>query len=83
MTVVTLTPADTADYCRLRLAGLIECPTAFCSSPEDELALSAEAAAARLVAVADGSACVFGVRRGGRLAGVVTFSRQRRAKLAH
>lgn len=83
MEVVRLTAEDADEYQQLRLAGLSESPLGFRSSPSDEAGRTVAEIAARLRVAPDGSACVFGARVGGRLAGVLAFTRPVRAKLAH
>jgi ribosomal protein S18 acetylase RimI-like enzyme len=83
MTVAPLAAVDAAEYRELRLFGLGESQSAFCSSPADEADRPLDWFAAKLTPAADGSACVFGARVDGRLVGILGFTRQSRAKLRH
>ncbi len=81
--VIQLTPEDADEYQSLRLGGLLESPLGFRSGPADEAGRIVAEVATRLRMAPDGSACVFGARVGGRLAGTLAFTRPTRAKLAH
>ena len=72
---------DAAAYQALRLQGLLESPSAFASSHEEERDTPVAAVAARLANQRQG--CVFGAFDGGRLVGVVGLRRESFRKLAH
>lgn len=76
-----LTPADAADYRRLRLYGLREYPKAFGTSYEEESALSLDALAARVAETA--GKWTLGAFRGKRLVGLVTVIRDTQLKTRH
>jgi len=77
-----LGPDDAAPFQALRLQGLLECPTAFASSHEEEAGEPVSAVAARL-----GGEGVFGVygafAPSGALLGVAGLGREPMAKMAH
>jgi hypothetical protein len=76
-----LVPGDAAAFQELRLRGLMESPSAFASSYEEECGTPIEAVAARL-AERDGKA-ILGAFERERLVGVVGLERQQFRKLAH
>ncbi len=81
-TIRRLNPADAAAFQALRLQGLLECPTAFASSHEEEAREPVSAVAARL---GDEGLCgVYGAfAAGGTLAAVAGLGREPHAKMAH
>ena len=81
MVVRKLTPADAMAFQALRLSGLLECPTAFASSYEEESNLALPVVADRLAARADRA--VFGVFQGTDLVGLVGLKREELRKLSH
>lgn len=76
-----LTSADAPVFQALRLAALLDCPSAFASSYEEEHETPIEAVAQRLVATAQ--RCVLGVWLGSDLCGMVGLEREQARKLAH
>jgi RimJ/RimL family protein N-acetyltransferase len=76
-----LVPGDAAAFQELRLRGLLEAPSAFASSHEEECERTIEAVAERL-AEREGKA-IFGAFENGRLVGVVGLAREPMRKLAH
>lgn len=83
MEIRLLDRRDAAAYQALRLQALHDSPHAFSASFEDEAGRSLDEVAARLVPVADGSVCTFGVFEHGDLAGFVALIHPQRAKLRH
>jgi len=81
MIIRRLSPADVADYRRLRLQGLRECPTAFGSSYAEEAARPRRAFAGRLAQTP--ANWTFGAFEAGRLVGVLTLVRETKAKEKH
>ncbi len=81
MVVRKLTPADATAFQALRLSGLLECPTAFASSHEEEVDLALSMVAGRLTARDDRA--VFGAFQGPDLVGLVGLKREARRKLSH
>jgi ribosomal protein S18 acetylase RimI-like enzyme len=85
MLIRTLTPEDAAPYQALRLAGLLECPSAFASSHAEEADTPIDVVAQRLSA--DHKHALFGAfddtMWGPALAGVVGLQREGLHKLAH
>lgn len=80
-TIRRLTISDAADYRRIRLRGLRECPVSFGSSYAEEAKRPLADFAERLVPTA--TKWVLGAFAGGRLVGVVTLWREERAKEHH
>jgi ribosomal protein S18 acetylase RimI-like enzyme len=76
-----LTGADAAAFRPLRLRGLLECPSAFASSYEEECDLTLEWFAERLEPGSDRS--VFGAFLGPALVGCAGLHRETQRKLAH
>ena len=72
---------DAAAYQALRLQGLLESPSAFASSHEEERDIPLAAVGARLANQQQG--CVLGAFDAGRLLGVVGLRRESLKKLAH
>jgi len=81
MIIRRLSPADSAEYRRVRLQGLRECPTAFGSSYAEEVARPRSAFARRLRQTT--ANWTFGAFEAGRLVGVLTLVRETRAKEKH
>jgi ribosomal protein S18 acetylase RimI-like enzyme len=81
MEIVELIPAHAADYQRLRLKSLEECPLAFASSVEEESGLTASEIEARLAPNADKA--LLGAFQDGSLVGICGLMRERKAKLRH
>ena len=81
MEVRVLTAADAAAFQALRLQGLLECPTAFASSHEEEVATPPATIAERLVSQVDRA--VFGAFTAQGLVGVLGLQRESFKKLAH
>jgi ribosomal protein S18 acetylase RimI-like enzyme len=85
MFVRTLTADDAAAFQALRLAGLLECPSAFASSHAEEAPTPMDVVAARLVAQ-PGRACLGAfddTMWGPALVGVVGLQREGMAKMQH
>lgn len=76
-----LAPPDAGAFQALRLEGLVECPSAFASSHEEEIETPIAAVAERLAGAAD--RCVIGAFQGRDLVGIVGLERMRKKKLAH
>lgn len=83
MIVRQLDRRDAIAYQSLRLRALLESPTSFSASHEDESGRSLTEVEARVAPAMDGSLCVFGAFDDGRLAGFVAFVRSPRKKLHH
>jgi hypothetical protein len=81
-TVRVLEPSDARAWQALRLAGLIECPTAFASSHAEEVKTPIEAVAERMKASAGGF-MLGAFDRAGAIVGTCGLRRERLAKLAH
>ena len=81
MDVRRLTPADAAAYQAIRLAGLLDVPSAFAASYEEERALPLSTYEQRL-AINPGRG-TFGAFDGTNLVGIVTLGREAKAKLLH
>lgn len=81
MTLRVLLSADAAAFQTLRLQGLLECPTAFASSHEEEVDRPIAAVADDLAPRADRA--VLGAFERGCLVGVVGMQREAFRKLAH
>lgn len=81
MQIRILQADDAAAYQALRLRGLKECPSAFASSFEEEVATPVDVVAARLAAQQDSA--VFGAFENGLLVGIVGLRRESMRKLAH
>lgn len=81
ITIRRLTIADANALHTLRLAALLESPSAFASSYEEECIFTQTAKDARLVAHPDQGA--FGAFSDGVLIGLVAVGRERKRKLAH
>ncbi len=81
MNIRRLEPADALAFQALRLRGLLECPTAFASSHEEESETLPEVIAERLSASADRA--VFGAFTDSVLIGVVGIRREKAQKLWH
>lgn len=77
----SLLPPDAAVFQALRLRGLVECPTAFASSYDEEHDRPLAAVAERLAAAPD--RVVLGAFSGAELIGVVGLMREGHRKLAH
>ncbi len=77
----TLQPEDAAEYQALRLRGLLEAPTAFASSYEEEVNTPLAEIAQRLQPKATGA--IFGALVEGGLAGLAGLERESMAKLNH
>ncbi|NHQ92340.1 GNAT family N-acetyltransferase [Janthinobacterium lividum] len=76
-----LTPADTAAFCALRLRAILDSPSSFSASREDELARTAAEHAQR---IADGPMQrAFGAFDGERLVGFVGLRRESMRQLSH
>ena len=78
--IFPLTPADAAEYLRLRQEALKDAPHAFLASPDDDKETSLEVARARLVSSENST--IIGARDG-CLAGVVGVVQEKRPKTAH
>ena len=77
-----LTPADASAFQSLRLAALVEAPTAFGSSYEEEKSFTTATVEGRLAHHVDRG--VFGAfDANGRLVGVVALGRESMQKLSH
>ena len=81
MEIRALVPADATAYQALRLQGLLECPTAFASSHEEEVATPLATIAERLAPQTDRA--VFGAFNDDGLVGVLGLQRESFKKLAH
>ncbi|MES2959744.1 MAG: GNAT family N-acetyltransferase [Pseudomonadota bacterium] len=81
MQVRILVPDDAAAFQALRLQGLLECPSAFASSHEEEVATPIATVAQRLAAQPDRA--TFGAFDGEALVGVLGLQREAMRKLAH
>lgn len=81
MKIRSLERADAARFQELRLRGLIECPTAFASSYEEECELPLEEIGERLNPT--DRRVVFGVYEARRLVGILGLVREHKVKLAH
>jgi RimJ/RimL family protein N-acetyltransferase len=81
MQVRPLAPQDAFAFQSIRLQGLIEVPTAFASSHEDEVSIPIEEVARRLEPKADGA--IFGTFCDGPLVGVLGVQREGMRKLNH
>ncbi|MDN2676336.1 GNAT family N-acetyltransferase [Janthinobacterium sp. SUN033] len=76
-----LTPADTAAFCALRLRAILDSPSSFSSSREDELARTPEEHVQR---IADGPLHrAFGAFDGERLVGFAGLRRESMRQLSH
>lgn len=76
-----LTPADAGVFQALRLSALLESPTAFGSSHEEEVRFTADVIEGRLALRPDRG--VFGAFADGQLIGMVALGRENHRKLAH
>ncbi|WP_426054143.1 GNAT family N-acetyltransferase [Janthinobacterium sp. PSPC2-1] len=76
-----LTPADTAAFCALRLRAILDSPTSFSSSREDELARTPEEHAQRIAGGPLHKA--FGAFDGERLVGFAGLRRDPMRQLSH
>ena len=81
MQVRVLVPVDAAAFQALRLQGLLECPSAFASSHEEEVAVPLATVAERLAEQPDRA--TFGAFDGPALVGVLGLQREAMRKLAH
>jgi RimJ/RimL family protein N-acetyltransferase len=81
MEVRALHPDDAAQYQALRLRGLLEDPTAFASSHEEEVHTPLEAIASRLQLKDSGA--IFGAFADGSLVGMIGVQREAMRKLSH
>lgn len=77
----SLGPTDASQFQALRLQGLLECPSAFASSCDEERNLPSEMLATRLTETPD--QFILGAFDGSSLVGVVGLMRERHRKLAH
>ncbi|MEG2964504.1 MAG: GNAT family N-acetyltransferase, partial [Janthinobacterium sp.] len=76
-----LTPADTPAFCALRLRAILDSPSSFSSSREDELARTPEEHAQRIARGPQQRA--FGAFDGERLVGFAGLQRERMRQLSH
>lgn len=81
MEIRTLTPDDADAFQRLRLRGLLECPTAFASSYAEEQGETVADVAKRLSVEGDGA--VLGAFQGRALVGILGVQREGMIKLSH
>ncbi len=81
MQVRPLIPADAAAFKALRLRGLLECPSAFASSFEEEEGDTLHAIAQRLAP--QPNRAVFGAFDADQLVGLLGLARENMRKLAH
>jgi RimJ/RimL family protein N-acetyltransferase len=81
MNVRVLAPQDASAFQAIRLQGLIEVPTAFASSHDEEVSTLIEEVALRLQPKSDGA--IFGAFKEGRIVGVLGVQRERMRKLNH
>jgi ribosomal protein S18 acetylase RimI-like enzyme len=81
MHIRLLVPSDAEAFRNLRLRGLRECPSAFASSYEEEVADSLLEISRRLEPKPDGA--VLGAFRDGELLGIVGVQREKLKKLSH
>ncbi len=81
MTFRILTPEDAASFQALRLRGLLEAPTAFASSYEEEANTPLSDIERRLQPKASGA--IFGAFAAGALSAVAGVERESMAKLSH
>jgi ribosomal protein S18 acetylase RimI-like enzyme len=81
MAVRVLLASDAAIFQQVRLSALLECPTAFSSSYEEECDIPLSRVGERLGPTLD--TAVFGALDDGRLIGTVGLQRESRRKLAH
>jgi RimJ/RimL family protein N-acetyltransferase len=76
-----LTASDATEFQALRLRSLLELPSAFSSSYEEESELALGFIAGRISPSAE--RCVFGAIEDSRLVGILGLQRERHQKLAH
>ena len=76
-----LAASDAAAFQALRLEALLECPSAFSSSHEEERDLPLDDVARRIVARPEG--CVLGAFVKAQLVGIVGLRREQQRKLSH
>ena len=81
MQIRALSPDDATEYQALRLQGLLEWPSAFASSHDEEVNTPIAEISARLQPNGDGA--IFGAFMDGRLVGIVGLQRETMQKLAH
>ena len=81
MHIRPLVPADAAAFKALRLRGLLECPSAFASSFEEEQGDTLNAIAQRLAQQPEST--VFGAFDDSQLVGLLGLVRENQRKLAH
>jgi ribosomal protein S18 acetylase RimI-like enzyme len=81
MPIRLLGPDDAAAFQTLRLQALRECPSAFCSSYEEECDRPVATVAERLESAPDRA--VFGAFEDSRLAGIAGLARESGRKVAH
>jgi len=81
MPIRTLLASDAAAFQALRLQALLECPSAFASSHEEECDLTLGTVAERLAATSQ--RCVLGAFEGSKLVGIVGLQREELRKLSH
>ncbi|MNM17477.1 putative acetyltransferase [compost metagenome] len=81
ITIRLLTPADTSAFCALRLRAILDSPSSFSSSREDELARTPEEHVQRIAAGPQHRA--FGAFDGERLVGFAGLRREPLRQLSH
>lgn len=81
ITIRLLTPADTAAFCALRLRAILDSPSSFSASREDELARTPEEHVQRIAGGPQQRA--FGAFDGARLVGFAGLRREPLRQLAH
>lgn len=81
ITIRLLTPADAAAFCALRLRAILDAPSSFSSSREDELARTPQDHVQRIAGGPQQRA--FGAFDGGRLVGFAGLRREPMRQLSH